>query len=243
MYRNWTASDKGWSAGKRGFKSGSCSWRLGTQNWCANLRNPNEFTRDENSFFKLKQLCVTNYYSQSSGLNFLCYSRPPLAVCFTHGTVYMSILVSQFIPPSPPAPVPINGHISLLRLCVSILPWEQIYLHHFSKFHICAYDGILKEGDEGDGNNGNDCDWWWWGDDGGGGRDVSGVITPLWMTLEKIKFPELCPASIFFAHFPLFLASSCSSLPFCMSEQCLPTRLLLSIFTVISKSNAPWFLT
>lgn len=30
----------------------------------------------------------------------------------------------------------------------------------FFKFHICADDGILQEADEGDANNGNDCDWW-----------------------------------------------------------------------------------
>ena len=34
------------------------------------------------------------------------YSRLPLAIYFTHGSVYMSILISQFIPfpPSPPCP-------------------------------------------------------------------------------------------------------------------------------------------
>lgn len=78
------------------------------------------------------------------------------------------------------------------------------------------------------------------GDDdyGDGGCDVSGVIIPLLVTQEKIKFPELFLASIFFTHFPLFLDSSCSSLPYCVSEECLPTH-LLSIFTAISKSNVP----
>ena len=42
------------------------------------------------------------------------------------------------------------------------------------------------------------------GDDGGGGYDVSGVIIPLLMTLEKIKFPELCPASVIVCTFPPF---------------------------------------
>ena len=64
------------------------------------MRNPDEFMLDENSLFKLKQLYVTNYYSQSSELNFLCYSRFPLAVYFTHGTVYMPTPVSQFVPTS-----------------------------------------------------------------------------------------------------------------------------------------------
>ena len=75
---------------------------------------------DENSLFKLKQLYVTNYYSQSSELNFLCYSRFPLAVYFTHGTVYMPTPVSQFVPTSPAALVPVNVHISILYVCVSI---------------------------------------------------------------------------------------------------------------------------
>lgn len=42
------------------------------------------------------------------------------------------------------------------------------------------------------------------GDDGGGGHDVSGVIIPLLMILEKIKFPELCPASVIVYTFPPF---------------------------------------
>ena len=29
------------------------------------------------------------------------YSRFPLAICFTHGSVCMSVLISQFVPPSP----------------------------------------------------------------------------------------------------------------------------------------------
>ena len=29
------------------------------------------------------------------------YSSFPLAICFTHGNVYMSMLLSQFVPPSP----------------------------------------------------------------------------------------------------------------------------------------------
>ena len=32
----------------------------------------------------------------------LLYGRFPLAICFTHGSVYMSILISQFILPPPP---------------------------------------------------------------------------------------------------------------------------------------------
>ena len=35
------------------------------------------------------------------------YSSFPLAVCLTHGNIYMPVLISQFVPPSPsPAPCP-----------------------------------------------------------------------------------------------------------------------------------------
>ena len=39
--------------------------------------------------------------SQSSRLGSLCYISFPLASYFTHDSVYMSILLSQLIPPSP----------------------------------------------------------------------------------------------------------------------------------------------
>ena len=37
---------------------------------------------------------------------YFLYGRFPLAICFTHGSVYMSIPISQFIPP--PAPLPLS---------------------------------------------------------------------------------------------------------------------------------------
>ena len=63
------------------------------------------------------------------------YSRFPLAICFTHGSVSMSILISQFIPPTPSPTVstcPFSMSVSLF------LPCKQVHLHHFSKFHIYA---------------------------------------------------------------------------------------------------------
>jgi len=44
------------------------------------------------------------------------YSKFPLAFCFTYGNVYVSVLLSQFTPPSAPAPVP----ASLFSVFVSI---------------------------------------------------------------------------------------------------------------------------
>ena len=44
------------------------------------------------------------------------YSTFPLAIYFIHDRVYMSMLLSQFIPPSPSSCV----HMSILYICVSI---------------------------------------------------------------------------------------------------------------------------
>ena len=44
------------------------------------------------------------------------YRSFPLAVCFTHGSVFMSILISHFVPPSPSAHV----HTFILYICIYI---------------------------------------------------------------------------------------------------------------------------
>ena len=63
------------------------------------------------------------------------YSRFPLASCFTHGSVFMSNLISQYIPFSPSPAVstcPFSTSTSLF------LPYKQVHLYHFSRFHIYA---------------------------------------------------------------------------------------------------------
>ena len=75
--------------------------------------------------------------SQSIKLSSLCYSRFPLAFCFIHGPVCMSVLVSQSIPPSPSPTVlfsacPVSTSMSLF------LPCKQVYPHHFFRLHIYA---------------------------------------------------------------------------------------------------------
>ena len=45
------------------------------------------------------------------------YSSFPLAICLTHGGVYMSVLILQFVPPSFPLP---SVHKSFLYICASI---------------------------------------------------------------------------------------------------------------------------
>ena len=58
------------------------------------------------------------------------YSHFPLAICFIHDSVYMSKLLSQFIPPSL---FPSCVHKSVLYICASI-PAQQIGLSYFSRF-------------------------------------------------------------------------------------------------------------
>ena len=58
----------------------------------------------------------------------------PLALCFTHDSVCMSVLLSEFIPPSPSAHC---VHMSVLYICVSLfLPCKSVHQYHFSRFHI-----------------------------------------------------------------------------------------------------------
>ena len=61
------------------------------------------------------------------------HSKFPLAIQFTHGSVFMLNLISQFFPPSPSPAVstcPFPMSMSLF------LPYTQVHLYHFSRFHI-----------------------------------------------------------------------------------------------------------
>ena len=51
------------------------------------------------------------------------YTSFPLAIYFTHGSAYMSMLLFQFIPPSPSYPT--HVHKFILYVCISI-PAPQI---------------------------------------------------------------------------------------------------------------------
>ena len=70
--------------------------------------------------------------SQSTKLCSLFYSSFPLALCFKHGSVCMSILIPQFIPPSPSLPVttnPSSTSVSLflfLSITFIFIPWKSI---------------------------------------------------------------------------------------------------------------------
>ena len=73
--------------------------------------------------------------SQSSELSSLHYI--PLAICFTHGGVYLSILISQSIPL--PLPTPASIYMFILRVCISI-PSQKIgsSVPFFYSPHICV---------------------------------------------------------------------------------------------------------
>ena len=63
------------------------------------------------------------------------YSRFSLAIHFTHNSVCMPVLLSQFVPPSPSRAV----STCLFFTSVSLfLPQKQVHLGHFSRFHIYA---------------------------------------------------------------------------------------------------------
>ena len=74
-------------------------------------------------------------------LNFIClYSRLLLVIHFIHISVYMSIPISQFIPPPPsPRHYPPLVSIRLFSTSVSLfLPCKPVHLYHFFRFHIYA---------------------------------------------------------------------------------------------------------
>ena len=66
--------------------------------------------------------------SQSTELSSLVlYDSVPLAIYFTHGSIYMPMLLSQFIPPSPS---PACIHNSILYICICIPALMQENLQH-----------------------------------------------------------------------------------------------------------------
>ena len=67
-------------------------------------------------------------------LHVLCSSFP-LAIYFTFGGVYMSVLLSHFVPASAYPTV----SSSLFSTSASLfLPCHQVHQHRFFRFHICA---------------------------------------------------------------------------------------------------------
>ena len=74
--------------------------------------------------------------SQSTELSSLCNTAgSQLAVCFTHGIVFMSNLISIFVPPSPSPPCP---HVHSLHLCLYCYPTNRFIYTIFYIAHICV---------------------------------------------------------------------------------------------------------
>ena len=65
------------------------------------------------------------------------YSIFPLATCFTPAGLYMSLLISQFIPPSSPRPLS-----TPVRL---FLPWRKFHLYHVSRFQIYVLASLVAQ--------------------------------------------------------------------------------------------------
>ena len=66
------------------------------------------------------------------------YSKFPLAMCFIHGHVYVSMLLAQFAPPSPSLPC---DHKSVFYVSVSIAALQNDQ-YHFSRFHTTLYNRL-----------------------------------------------------------------------------------------------------
>ena len=60
------------------------------------------------------------------------YNNFPLAIYFTYGNVFISILLSQFVPPAPALPVSTNLFCTLESLFLSCKLFHQ---YHFSRVH------------------------------------------------------------------------------------------------------------
>ena len=83
---------------------------------------------------------VNTFFFEFYFIYFL-YNRFSLVIYFIHISVYMSIPISQFIPP-PPHPsrrIPPLVSIHLFSTSVSLfLPCKLVHLYQFSRFHIYA---------------------------------------------------------------------------------------------------------
>ena len=81
--------------------------------------------------------CCVSFHCQRSEVEFpVLYSRFSLVIYFIHVSVYMSIPVSQLIPPHP---FPTLVSIRLFSTPVSLfLPCKLVHRYHFSRFHIYA---------------------------------------------------------------------------------------------------------
>ena len=74
------------------------------------------------------------------------YNNFPLASYFIHGSVYMPMLLSQFITSSPSPTVSTNLFSASASL---FLPHRETHQYHFSRFHVCGKYGVLTPDHQG----------------------------------------------------------------------------------------------
>ena len=106
--------------------------------WCVLFNLERLFLKDHDySMWKvISFFFVLNFWI----LLIFLYSRFFLVIHFIHISVYMSIPISQFITPPPPASrFPPLVSICLFSTSLSLfLPCKPVHLYHFSRFHIYA---------------------------------------------------------------------------------------------------------
>ena len=97
----------------RGIDSFSFYWHIIALRCCISFCCPRESAicvhMSPPSGTSLPPLCVTTEHRAELPM---LYSRFPLAICFTRGSIHTSIIISQFVLPSPPPPHPLTHPFS-----------------------------------------------------------------------------------------------------------------------------------
>ena len=84
------------------------------------------------------------WLSQSTGLGSLWNTATSHPICFTHGNVYMSVLLSQFFPPSPSPTMSITCSLCMTLLLLSAgALWDLLHLQMYFWF-ICGERGTPR---------------------------------------------------------------------------------------------------
>ena len=128
-------------------------WEIHIHSNCSSLINTESlfFFCLLSIFFFVFSFYQFDFYVSGHGflfLNFILliflYSRFLLVIYFIHISVYMSIPISQFIPPHPRPHFRPLVSIRLLSTSASLfLPCKLVHLYHFSRFHIYGH-GFLR---------------------------------------------------------------------------------------------------
>ena len=107
--------------------------------------NQHRYMSPCNSWASLPPPTPSHYSRLSQGPRFelpASYSKFPLAIYFTYGNIYVSVLLSQFVSPSPS---PTLSTILFFMSASPLLSCTQVHQYHVYRFHIYAliYDICL----------------------------------------------------------------------------------------------------